>query len=205
MKLVNATSSRLRAVLCAVAFAIGGSAIAASPAGAAPTAPAAEDLRHCAIVLPYTGNVKCFATVEEAGQFGEEGPPKDPQSSDATFAAGPGARSAGSAAVVLTKLSVEYQYTFWNLFNLNGRSLTIYGTAGPCTTATTDTDYVMSSMPIINGFDWHNRVSSFQTFSNCWTQHYDGVNWGGNFVGYQGSQLAIAGLLDDDTSSMKWS
>jgi hypothetical protein len=191
-----------RALLCAAALAIVASALVSTPAEAAP---AASDLPHCAIVLPYTGHVACFSTVEEVERWagaGEAGPTKDPQAAQrgGTFAAAPGGRQ--TALVALTLLSREYDGYFWT-----GRSLSMYGTGGPCTFTTADTDYETPTMPAPpqTSVDWNQRVSSFRTYNNCYTKHWDLTSWNGNFVGYQGGQAVIAGLLDNDTSSMQWS
>jgi hypothetical protein len=42
-------------------------------------------------------------------------------------------------------------------------------------------------------------------FNNCWSKHYDLVNFGGLAVGYQGSQAVINAALNNDTSSERWS
>jgi hypothetical protein len=193
------SSIGMRVALGATALAIVGSGLVASPAQAAPAV--ADDLAHCVVVLPYTGIAKCFATFEEAQQFGDGGDvgPKNPQAGASDT--GSAARfSSGAALVVLTRLSVEYDLPLFL-----GRTLTLYGTNGPCTTTTADTDYQMSSMPLppATSVNWNQRVSSFITYNNCWMRHYDLVSWGLPFVGYSGTQASIGGGLDNDTSSMR--
>ena len=192
MQSINVNRSiRVRAALAAAALAIVGTGVAASPAQAAP---AVQEPQHCVLVLPYQGVAECFPTFEEAQQFGDR--------TDVGSANSPAAgRSAGSvAAVVLTRLSIEYDQPLWLL----GSTLTLFGTNGPCTASLLNPDYQLSPMPAPPNvpIDWDDRVSSFITYSGCRVRHYDFANWTGPFVGYSVSQPVLVNGLDDDTDSL---
>lgn len=180
---------RLRAALCAVALAIVGSAVMAGPArAAAPDRTTADGGEHCALVLPDTEVLRCFASHEDARRFAVEVGAIEGHDQRAS--------AANQLPPRLTLLSVEYASAFYL-----GDSLWVYGEDGPCTPVTTDLDYELSSMPA----GWNNRITSFLSSSNCQTRHYDYVNFGGIYVGYSPSQLALGNGLDNDTSSLRWS
>jgi hypothetical protein len=187
--------ARVLATMSVAAMAIAGTALVASPAQA-------QTAQHCLVVMPDPGFERCFVTFEEARQFaadaGAIGPSKDAPGAwqnNARPAAGPSAGVANH----LTLLSIEYDLPFWNPL---GATRWVYGTNGPCTTPVSNTDYQLPDWSVY-GFD--QRISSFQTFGNCWTKHYDLVNFGGLVVGYQGSQALINAALNNDTSSEQWS
>jgi hypothetical protein len=151
---------------------------------------------HCFVVLPANTVLRCFDTVEEADKFALQLGPSRPSKGEQS--ASTAARSAGLAAQVnLTHIGTEYTGAFWT-----GDSIRVYGSNGPCTTPVTNVDYQLPDWSVV-GFN--QKISSFQTFGNCWAKHYDLVNFGGLAVGYQGSQLVINAALDNDTSSERWS
>jgi hypothetical protein len=181
--------------LCVAALAAVTSVLVASPAHAATTGD------HCMIVLPSTTIERCFATFDEARQYAEDAGAVGPSKTGP--AVGPGgipvaARSVAPMIGARTLIGVEIDAPPVTKLG----SLWVYGTGGPCTTPTSNVDY---EIPSYVGTGWDQRISSFLTFNNCWAKHYDLVSFGGASVGYQSSQSPIAALLNNDTSSERWS
>lgn len=192
MKLRNGSSRiRLTAALGAVAIAVIGAITAAGPAQAA-------EADHCAVSLPDK-NMKCFDSYEGAAAFvtsvAEITEPKAPGSEE--LGTHPAATRSAALASLPQLLYVGFDSSFW--MPLNG-SLWLYGLGGNCTTPTSNVDYHLSTMPT----GWDNRISSYLTFSNCWTQHWDLPFWGGAHIGYSGSR-ATMGALNNATSSLRLS
>lgn len=186
--------ARLLTVVCAAALAAGG--FTAGPAQAA------EPEQHCLVVMPDPGFVRCFDTLDEVDQFAKNagavvGPAKGASGTGPAAGTASLTGGAGLAAVSLTLISREYDLPFFL-----GSSRSVYGTNGPCTTTVNDVDY---QLPDWSAFGFNQKISSFQTFSNCWAKHYDLVSYGGLAVGYQGTQAVINAALDNDTSSERWS
>jgi hypothetical protein len=178
--------ARTFAVVCAAGLATAASVLGAGPAQAATG-------EHCMIVLPDAAVVRCFDTFDQARQFAESAGAVGPSKGGSDTA-----RALRSAAN-LTLLSVEYDLPGWNIL---GATRWVYGTAGPCSGTVNDIDYSLNDWADSN-FD--QRISSFLMFNNCWSKHYDLVNFGGLAVGYQGSQAVINAALNNDTSSERWS
>jgi len=189
---------RWPAAVCAAAVAIAGSALAAGPARAAE--PAAET-QHCVIVLPDPDGMTCFTSAAEAFKYAtggqEPGASKDPQATLRVdgFATN-GGTPVGNPALTYTTLSWEFDQIGWT-----GNSVLFVGLNGGCTTSILDIDYATPTMPAY----MNNRIWSFRTYNNCWTRHYDLVNWGLPYVGYSGTQALITAPLGADTSAERWS
>ncbi|MFC7548933.1 hypothetical protein [Plantactinospora sp. GCM10030261] len=191
---MSMTMSRVVRTLAVAAAA--GLAAVASLTVASPAQAASGD--HCAINLSEPGTMRCFETFEDAKRFAESlGERFGPGKGEAALSPG-AARTDARAAVALVLYGIEYDWTLWNP---GGGSRWVYG-FGACTTPTTNVDGEISDWGVY-GFD--QRISSFQTFNNCWAKHYDLVGFGGLAVGYQGSQLIINAALNNDTSSERWS
>jgi hypothetical protein len=188
--------ARLLAVLSAAAIATVGSVLAASPAHAADTA------QNRVVVLPNAESVRCFDTFDEVKQYLQDIGASFGPSKDAT-AAVPGsgslaARSVAPATGGLKVIGIEYDYPLWDPL---GGTFTLLGPRA-CTNTVGDVDY---DVPDYAVYGFNQRISSFQTFNNCWAKHFDLFNYGGLAVGYQGSQAIINSALNNDTSSERWS
>ena len=182
-----------------------GAAMAAAPA-VAQAAPAPTELRSCVVDVPDTSKLACFDTFAEAIKYATGGreldPPKDPAVAvrDPAFAerlnASSVAPAAAGAAAVSTVISIEFGQP-----NFGGSPLIWRGFSGNCSTSTGNTDYEVTSMPV--GYD--NWVSSFETFANCFTKHWEYTGFSGASVGYQGTRAQISAAMDNRTSSEQWS
>lgn len=65
-------------------------------------------------------------------------------------------------------------------------------------------NYVAASMPIVNGFNWNDQVSSSKAYAGCSRYlHYEHANYGGAVLNCS-PQCAIMGVMNDATSSEKW-
>ena len=192
-------SRRTRALLAlgAATLAAGTAVGVASPAQAALAEPAEDALRYCLVVMPDPGIIKCFDNPGPLDAFEEQaivGPAKQGPSSGTAASTRSGLTAALTPLWLLSKEYTGYFHT--------GNRLDVYGTAGPCTTTTADIDYELSSYV---GTIFNQSISSFKVYNNCWARHYDNVNFGAPFVGYQGGQAVISATVDDDTSSERWS
>jgi hypothetical protein len=196
-------SRRLRAALSAVAFAAAAvSVLVTTPAHAA--APASEPVGACVIVLPDTEHQTCFATLDQAIDYGSGGrglfPSKGSAGSAARASAGADARVAGAAALVFNPVIIELSYP--EPFFLGVPTVWV-GPWGPCTTSTANIDYQAASLSA----GLNNRISSFMTFANCWDDEWDLANFpaGTYHTGYRGTQAVLNATIDNDTSAIRWS
>ena len=93
-------------------------------------------------------------------------------------------------------ISIEYTGS-----NFTGSDLIWTGTAGNCSTSTGNVDYAISSMPA----GWNNVITSFRTYANCWVKHYESTSYGGASIGYDPTDSYIGAVMDNQTSSQRWS
>lgn len=166
---------------------------------AAPTAPAAaaEGDRHC--VAPTNVDnpqAVCFATFDKALQFASGGVLHELPKGSSVQAKVDALNAGFGVNVVRTVVGIEYSG-----INFTGDDLIWTGTSGNCSTPTGNVDYYASSMPT----GWNNVVSSFKTYANCWAKHYESTNFGGAVIGYGPTDSNIGAVMDNQTSSQRWS
>lgn len=185
-----------------------------APAGASPAtgSPSAAP-QHCAVEVTKGSSepskVKCFATLTEAIKFATRGAITNAPASvagganaaalDALLGGGHKTTGTAKAAAVSTIFGIEYDDANYG----PGASLTFYGTVA-CTGPTTDVDYQIS-LPT----NWYDRISSYQTFNNCYANHYYLQNYGGQATGYSGGLAVmptVGGInFNNNARSIRWS
>jgi hypothetical protein len=105
------------------------------------------------------------------------------------------AQSAAAWDVVVGKYYDLPFYLSW------AGTLRFWAPAG-CTTTTADTDWVRDELASIG---WNDRISSFESFSNCWSKLYEHEGFQGSTYGYAGSAWTLPGWMDNEASSITWS
>ncbi|WP_155372669.1 hypothetical protein [Catellatospora vulcania] len=166
---------------------------------AAPTAPAsaAEGDTYCVASASSTApQAVCFATFDKALQFASGGVLYDLPKGSGTAAKVEALNAGFGINVVNTVISIEYTGS-----NFSGSALIWSGTAGKCSTPTGNVDYQISSMPA----GWNNVITSFRTYANCWVKHYESNSYGGAVIGYGPTDSYIGAVMDNQTSSQRWS
>src|SRR4051812_29446336 len=159
---------------------------------------------HCVIDLSSSSReAKCFRSLRAAVMSATGGRVTDtPNDVKTAMASTHLARELNAASgragrlAVSYVLGIEYQHANWQ-----GATLTFTGNA-PCTTTINDVDY---SVPSIGYLGWNDVISSFRSFSNCWTKDYEHDNFGGASVGFVGSLSYIGDAMNDRTSSVQFS
>jgi len=201
------------ALASALTIVLGGTAAASanprpqpSPASARP-GPGAQP--HCVIHLEEHGKKTCHQTFREMIADATGGHITDaPQSaaaaeSDRRFNARLNSTSHGKNRAPstlqdnLVVLSIEYEHA-----GFGGRSNAFTGTH-PCTVTTSDLDFSIADIHTTIGLG--DTISSFQTFSGCFVNHFEHGNFGGIQTGYQPTQTAIGAAMNDLSSSLQWS
>ncbi|GII92045.1 hypothetical protein [Sinosporangium siamense] len=179
------------------------------PASAAePGTPAEGD--HCVVNLSKNNKTTCFGSFTAAIAAATGGAitnaPADPAEAvnDAAFNAqlkpsgkGESAADAGASSARRQQvIGIEYQHS-----NHQGASYTFTGNRN-CTGPTTDVDFWFA---FPGGSPWHDIISSFRNYSNCFTAHYEHSNFTGRSTPYQDDRDYIGDYLNDRTSSLRWS
>jgi hypothetical protein len=195
----------LRRAAAISAAALGLLAVSATAANAAP----ADNDGACVVRASGDLSMRCFSTFQQALQFASGGVltdgPKNAQDAlrDPAFDAkvdAANARQSALAAAYDTVVSIESDGTGYTNTTSHPEALVWVGT-GPCTTSTNNTDYAVPTMPA----GWVNVISSYRTYANCWTKHWENPSYSGASVGYNGSRSNIGAALDNRTSSEQWS
>ena len=188
-----------RTAASVAAFAIAGLAILAAPTPAQASGPEDGGMHCVARATQATPEAVCFPTFAAALQFASGGRLTTGPKNDAELAAKVNAANDEAnrlnASAFDTVISIEYTSTGWV-----GSELIWLGT-GNCSTSTGNIDYEIDTMPA----GWVNVISSFRTFANCWDQHWEDTFQGGDHVGYTSSRSNIGALMDNKTSSQRWS
>ena len=52
---------------------------------------------------------------------------------------------------------------------------------------------------------WNNVITSFQSFANCWLKHFESPGFGGAVIGYGPTDSYVGAVMDNQTSSLRWS
>lgn len=214
--------TRLRTV-AALSATLLGLTLAASPAVAKPggTGTTATGSGHCVVSLDPGSStpaaMACYRTFTEAIAAATNG----------VVADAPAALSESNKASVFSKIeaanransdevrpqlviSVEYEGGSYG----GAWSITFEGPAS-CTASTSDIDYQADLPEYYPGTTiriW-DAISSFQTFSNCWVDHYYLQGFGLPRTGYYGSQPSMPTMSigggpfsgDNNTRSIRWS
>lgn len=181
--------------------------VAALTLAAAPTAAHAATRPNCVADLTGRTPTTCFATMTEAVAAATGG-----RLTDAPATGAEALRDAGFPARVDTAnafrttaandivISIEYDLRDHD----EDGGILIWKGDKECTTRTTDVDYQISDYNV-SAPNWVNRISSFQTFGNCWAKHFENPNLGGASVGFEGTRAYIGAAMDNRTSSQQWS
>ncbi|MDG4829220.1 hypothetical protein O7627_07855 [Solwaraspora sp. WMMD1047] len=194
--------ARVGAALAGAALLVGQLAFGAAPAQAAPAGV------NCVGDLTGRAGLVCFDTLTEAvrtataGRFADAPRTGAEAVKDPAFAAGVAAANADGRAALAARIVISIEYDLANHDETDG-TLIWYGDK-ECSNRTTDVDYSIANYNV-SAPAWVNRITSFQTFGNCWTKHYENTNFGGASVGFQGSRNHIGAAMDNRTSSEQWS
>jgi hypothetical protein len=201
----------LRALGLVIGAALFGVTVGAAPAVAkpGPAAPAAAPNGHCVVGLTpgsdKAASTNCFASFSEAISFATGGAVTDTPTNSAEMSALTTKVNAANAAAppsVQAVISVE-----WFGLGFTGTSITFSGPVN-CTTPTSNIDYQITLASV----DW-DQISSFQSFSNCWVDHYFLQNFGLPRTGYFPTRSPVSTMNvgggpfngDNNTRSIRWS
>lgn len=154
-------SAALAAVL---AFAAPSSALAAAPteepAACAVGGVAIPDGEPIPVDIPTV--ISCFASVEEAEQFIEDGAEGDIERLQSS---GASARATAAASTVIVGKA-------WTGASRTGTVLIHYGSGSGCYGVTFGFPTIASG--------WNNNVRSAEGLNNCWSSQYDGTSYTGS-------------------------
>lgn len=56
----------------------------------------------------------------------------------------------------------------------------------------------------LSGIGWDNRITSFQSYSNCKTAIFENNNYGGASYGYYVNSSNVGAAMNDQASSIRW-
>jgi hypothetical protein len=169
----------------------------ATPQAPGAAAPATQD-QHC-IYDVVTKASKCYAHFADvtralsAGTVALDSPDQLTDDVVEQMAAAYKAGKPGSAAAAEVVGKVHEHA------NSGGKSYTFHAPHG-CTTSSTQ--FRIDSMPVVEGFDWNDKVSSFASYASCRTTLYTIENLGG--TPYTGTNGNLPANINDTTSSIKY-
>jgi len=187
---------KILAIMAVAAASILATGVITSSASAASSAPTRAD--HC-VVNVSARSAQCYDTLQAAKAAGlriARGADSKTAAADKSFANQGAQRSQSRAAAsvaIATYYDLPFQISWFG-------TLTFYAPAG-CTTSTADTDWIRNELASLG---WNDRISSFTSYSNCWTKLYEHDNFGGSGFGYMGSASTL-GAMDNESSSITWS
>ncbi|WP_216209871.1 hypothetical protein [Amycolatopsis aidingensis] len=195
------TTSKGTRIFAAVATLLAGMT-AAAPAAQASEAET-RPLPHCTMYIS-AGTVDCYATFHEAIANATGGKVTDAPSAasamhDEVFAQRlnsltepDGSPKTGVARVVT---SIEFQHPRYQ-----GATFTWYQSRG-CDNDT-GVEYSVRNIKDHNSW-WNDRISSFRGYSKCQVNHYEHTGFRGARTGYR-SEMSTMGVMEDETSSLRW-
>jgi hypothetical protein len=195
-------AARFGAALAGAVLVAGQLAFGAAPVQAATAGP------NCVGDLTGRAALVCFDTLTEAvrtataGRFADAPRTGAEAVKDPAFAGGVAAANADGRAALASRIVISIEYDLAD-HDETGGTLVWYGDK-ECSNRTTDVDYSIANYNV-SAPAWVNRITSFQTFGNCWAKHYENANFGGAAVGFQGSRDHIGAAMDNRTSSQEWS
>lgn len=168
----------------------------AEAATAATTRPATSG-RHCTLAAGAGQTLHCFATFRAAIAYGSHGRITDAPASPAAAARDPrfaATVTAADAAPLVgtgsTLLGIDYSDA-----NMSGSSLSFFGTSR-CDNSS-DADFRFNSLPS----GWNDRITSFNSFSNCAQQLFRSTSLGGGSLTLIIRSLANVGSAANDQAS----
>jgi hypothetical protein len=214
----SARSIRLRAFATAVGASLLGAVLAAAPASAKPGGGSSVldgTNQNCVATLQHGFNphptLTCFRTFTEAISFATHGMVKDAPTIAAQAANDPAFKAEMNAAgrtpaalAAAAPIGIEYDALG---YSTTSWSMTFAGPT-PCTGPTTDIDYSVDlPQPV-----W-DKISSFQTISGCYADHYYLQNFGLPRTGFVSSTSPVPTMNigggpnggDNNTRSIRWS
>lgn len=187
-------------------------AVAAGLAALALTAPttaqAAPPAQHCVVNLAKGGATSCYTTFTAAVAAATNGrvtdAPSDPRAArgNASFRAkldeSTKKQASGQTVAPLggIVIGIEYYHIGW------AHPSKIFSGDSTCSTQTWDNEY---EWDLWGDWTWNDEISSFETFANCWVDHFDLPQYQGAHLGYQPSQYYIGDTMNDRTTSLRWS
>ncbi|WP_157376783.1 hypothetical protein [Amycolatopsis balhimycina] len=188
-----------------IAAAAMGMASFATPAQAEPVQHMEKD-RHCVVNLSDAGApMACYDTFTEAVATATGGRIADAPDNaakalgDARFAArlnaaGVKKDDTGSTLAASSPVSIMFDDA-----DFGGDSLT-YTADHDCTGPTNDVDFRVHLVQA----NWNDRFGSYKAFRNCFLSLFEDLDWTGASIGFAGTRTDL-GILDDETSSIRWS
>jgi len=194
-------------VMAVIALAAGAVTAIATPT----SAQAAPARMNCVADLTGRASTQCFATLTEAMTSATGGRLIDAPATgakalaDPAFVARVDASNQGSGAlrgILVNDIVISIEYDLSDHDETGGTL--IWKGDKECTTRITDVDYEIANYNV-SAPAWVNRITSFQTFGNCWTKHFEDPGLDGASVGFQSSRTYIGAAMDNRTSSQQWS
>ncbi|MGA2929299.1 MAG: hypothetical protein ABSG43_25580 [Solirubrobacteraceae bacterium] len=116
-----------------------------------------------------------------------------PTSSDSATSALRVAQTASSSSYVL---GIEYVDANWQ-----GSTFTWTGNH-TCASTLSDIDYYV---PSLVPYGWNDVISSFDSYSNCWTKLFENANFTGATYGFADSTSYVGDAMNDRASSIQFS
>ncbi|HEV7649742.1 MAG TPA: hypothetical protein VGP26_16470 [Actinophytocola sp.] len=177
----------------------------ASTAAATEQAPAAQKARNC-VVDVSNGTTACYANFTKALAAATGGKVTDAPADASTAVQDPrlAARLNATPSKKNTSMvnraagdiviGIEYEDSDFEDSSL------IYSAAWSCTGPTDNVDWQAASLPS----GWNDQIGSYHGYANCWTRHFEHINFAGVSTAYDGGQ-ADMGWMDDEASSIQWS
>lgn len=196
-----------RALRAAAVLAVASGGLVAVAAAPAQSADAEPDTCVAVLAKGETAPVDtaCFSDFRALASWVTDGEITDAPR-EAAVAAEDEALQDDLAALDAVVIGVEYEHEW-----LGGASITVIGEDGPCTGELTDLEYAVVNVgwefapPPGQGFPWWNdRVSSFTTGGNCWSNHFADEGFGGRNTGFVPIHNHLGGM-NDATTSIIWS
>lgn len=182
--------------LCA---ALAGPASAAPEPGPTPGGAVAGKTEHCVVHLEDHGKRTCHAGFREAVEDATGGRVTDAPDDPGKAMADPNVLDqigAGGPRLGPIVLSIEFEH-----IRFGGSSISFTGTH-ECQSGTANPEF---SYEDLNRVGWNDRISSYRLFANCLANHYENPAWNGVQTGYQATTEYIGDLMNDRTSSLRWS
>jgi hypothetical protein len=102
--------------------------------------------------------------------------------------------NAGSALAASSPVSIMFDDADF------GGDSHIYTADHDCTGPTDNIDFHVRLVRA----EWNDRYGSYQAFRNCFLSLFEDLDWTGASIGFAGTRTDL-GILDDETSSIRWS
>ncbi|MEV7007763.1 hypothetical protein [Streptosporangium sp. NPDC051022] len=206
LALSTAVVSTMVALSVALAPAAGAApSPSASPAGrTGQTPPAGKPcVTHLTTDPSTNGRVSCYDTFTEAIADATGGRITDAPRDGASAVADPAfgrrinalAQANGRPAAQASEFVIGIEYVH---ANYDGGYL-IFAAGAPCD----DDNEVEWRLPYLDS-GFNDKISSFESYSDCEANHYEHFEYGGSSTGWRGHTSYIGSAMNDQTSSIEW-